>query len=112
VLPGAAEKNSLRGVANGFASRATSPGYNRTVEAFAFPPIRVTPGRVHCELEPAGECLTELVASHEEPLAVCCACGVKFHLLGVRLGVAEPVLDDAPFLFGQEALRENLHFVR
>jgi hypothetical protein len=112
VLPGAAEKNSLRGVANGFASRATSPGYNRTVEAFAFPPIRVTPGRVHCELEPAGECLTELVARHEEPLAVCCARGVKFHLLGVWLVVSQPVLSDAPLLLSKEPLVQYLDFVR
>ena len=69
--PGRPTKHLLHSVADNFASDTTRPADNgRLVEAFALPPWRVSAGRVHGDFETARQGLAELIARHEQTLAM------------------------------------------
>lgn len=75
----------LRGLASGQPS-------NRTIEALARPPIRITPREVHRNFHPGAERLAQLVAREEPTNPEARAGRMELSLLRVRAIVPQPVV--------------------
>jgi hypothetical protein len=82
-LAGSPNKHALHGIANDFASNTARPSDRRSIKALTGPPLRVSPGGVHCGLKTAGQCFAELVSGHKQALAMRAAGSVKIKLLGI-----------------------------
>src|SRR4029077_9282978 len=91
VLTDTAKQDPLRIVSERFTGGTSNPSCRWFVERLTGPPIGIPPCRVHRTLRTAADGLADLVGSHEQPLAVGCAGGVKGKLLGVGLVVAKSV---------------------
>ena len=60
---------------------------------------------VHCRLETTRERFAELVARHEQTLAVFTTCRVEFELLGIRtIILLQPVFSESSCLFRFQCL--------
>src|SRR5262249_60036821 len=88
---GTPNRQALRGTGNALAGTAAGPADCGAIKALALPPLRIAPGGVHGRLETARQCLAELIACHQQPLAMRGACSMKFKLFPVRLVVFETV---------------------
>src|SRR5262249_21132947 len=84
-------QNTLHSIADNLARNAARPAICRSIKATPFPPVGIAPGGVYCRLKAARQCLTDLVAGHEQPLARLCARGVKLGLLRIRLVILETI---------------------
>src|SRR5262249_16283040 len=91
-LAGTSHQDFLNGVTNNLARDAAGPADSWPVEAPPFPPVGVATCGMHGRLETTGQRFAELVASHQQTLAVGCARFVEFELLLIRAVVVEPVL--------------------
>jgi hypothetical protein len=91
-LAGTPNKHALHGIADNFSGNAARPADCRPIKAFTGPPLGITSRGVHCGLETARQGLTELVAGHEQALAVRGTCSMKVQLFRVRLVVLETIL--------------------
>jgi hypothetical protein len=69
------------------------------------------PVGVHRDFKPASQRLAELIARHKEALAMRGARRMKLRLLRIRFIMREPIFIYSSFLFGEEALGQNLDTV-
>src|SRR5262249_55671307 len=87
-------QNTLHCIAYNFARDTEGPAVCRSIKAFAFPRIGITPRCVYGGLEAASQRLANLVSRHEQALAMCGAGGMKLRLFRVTTVVAETVLSE------------------
>src|SRR5262249_17815877 len=103
-LPRTADQHALHGIANRFARRAGNPRNGWFVETLSLPPFGVSSGRVNCGFHRAGECLAQLIARHQQTLAMLGAGGMKLDLLQIRLVAGELVLVSLCLKIGNKLL--------
>ncbi len=78
-----AKQDALRVVARAFAGNAGRPEPHGGIEDLALPPVGIAAGEVHRPFGAAGPGLAELIAGHEQPLAIGRAGGVELGLSGI-----------------------------
>ena len=93
MLSGTANENTLDRVADDFAGYAARPTNSRAIKTSTLPPIRITTCCVHRCFIAASKRLTELVARHEQPLAVFGTRVVEVDLFFVWPIILKPVLN-------------------
>src|SRR5436190_22220085 len=103
---------TLDSIADNLVRGSTGPAYDRAVEALTDPPFRIFSCCMHGQLVSARKRLAALIRSHEQTLTMRGSCSMEIELGFIRLVVREPVLVDAPLLFGQEALLKRGGFIR
>lgn len=89
---------ALYAVAGDLVRLRAGPGADRTVEAAAVPPLGITTGQMDRRLGRARERLAELVARHEQALAVRGRGVVEMALFRIGPVMGEPVLSRPPGL--------------
>ena len=77
------QENLLRDFAGKLVGLRSRPGYDWAIEPPSRPPIRITPGQVHRQLEPGAKSFPAPVIRHQQAFLVVSTPGVKIKLLGI-----------------------------
>src|SRR5262249_16083910 len=101
-LPRPADQHTLHGIANRFARRAGDPRNGWFVETLSLPPCGIWAGCVDCGFHRAGKRLAQLIARHQQTLAMLEARGMKLGLLQIWFVVGQLILGSLLFRIAEE----------